>query len=36
MIHGNSESSNPVSYAEDGKQYIVDSAGNALFVFGLP
>jgi alcohol dehydrogenase (cytochrome c) len=29
-------SASPISYAVDGKQYIVDSAGNALFVFGLP
>ena len=36
LLLGSSVRSNPVSYAVDGKQYIVDSAGNALFVFGLP
>lgn len=36
LLLGSSVRSNPVSYAVDGKQYIVDSAGNALFVFSLP
>ena len=36
LLLGSSVRSNPVSYAVDGKQYIVDSAGNTLFVFSLP
>ena len=33
---GSALRSNPVSYAVDGKQYVVDSAGNSLFAFALP
>ena len=36
LLLGSSVRSNPVSYAVDQKQYIVDSAGNTLFVFSLP
>ncbi|MGD1212553.1 MAG: PQQ-binding-like beta-propeller repeat protein [Candidatus Acidiferrales bacterium] len=36
LLLGSSVRSNPVSYAVDGKQYIVDAAGNTLFVFSLP
>jgi alcohol dehydrogenase (cytochrome c) len=36
LLLGSSVRSNPVSYAVDGKQYVVDSAGNTLFVFSLP
>jgi len=36
LLLGSAVRSNPVSYGVDGKQYIVDSAGNALFVFALP
>jgi alcohol dehydrogenase (cytochrome c) len=28
--------SNPMTYSVDGKQYVVDSAGSALFAFALP
>jgi alcohol dehydrogenase (cytochrome c) len=33
---GSALRSNPVSYAVDGKQYVVDSAGNSVFAFALP
>jgi alcohol dehydrogenase (cytochrome c) len=33
---GNSLRANPITYAVDGKQYVVGSAGNSVFVFGLP
>jgi alcohol dehydrogenase (cytochrome c) len=33
---GSALRSNPVTYAVDGKQYVVDSAGSALFAFSLP
>ena len=33
---GGTVRTNPMSYALDGKQYIVTSAGNSVFVFGLP
>jgi alcohol dehydrogenase (cytochrome c) len=36
LLLGAAVRSNPVSYAVDGKQYVVDSAGNTLFVFSLP
>ncbi|MGA8766781.1 MAG: PQQ-dependent dehydrogenase, methanol/ethanol family [Candidatus Acidiferrales bacterium] len=36
LLLGSSVRSNPASYAVDGKQYVVDSAGNTLFVFSLP
>ena len=33
---GGTVRTNPMSYALDGKQYIVTAAGNGVFVFGLP
>jgi alcohol dehydrogenase (cytochrome c) len=36
LLLGSSVRSNPASYAVDGKQYVVDSAGSTLFVFSLP
>lgn len=33
---GSSLRSNPMTYAVDGRQYVVDSAGNSLFAFTLP
>jgi alcohol dehydrogenase (cytochrome c) len=36
LLLGSSVRSNPVSYSVDGKQYVVDSAGNSVFAFALP
>ena len=36
LLLGAAVRSNPVSYAGDGKQYVVDSAGNTLFALSLP
>ncbi|HKV04678.1 MAG TPA: PQQ-dependent dehydrogenase, methanol/ethanol family [Candidatus Acidoferrales bacterium] len=33
---GNSVRANPITYAVDGKQYVVGEAGNAISVFALP
>ena len=33
---GNSVRANPITYAVDGKQYVVGEAGNAVSVFSLP
>jgi len=33
---GNSARANPITYAVDGKQYVVGEAGNAVSVFSLP
>ncbi|MBZ5693888.1 MAG: PQQ-dependent dehydrogenase, methanol/ethanol family [Acidobacteriia bacterium] len=33
---GNSVRANPITYAVDGKQYVVGEAGNSVSVFGLP
>jgi alcohol dehydrogenase (cytochrome c) len=33
---GSSLRANPITYAVDGKQYVVGEAGNSIFVFGLP
>jgi alcohol dehydrogenase (cytochrome c) len=33
---GNAVRANPITYAVDGKQYVVGEAGNSISVFGLP